>query len=148
MKRLLQSLLLLACLLTHTFAHPVAQGSIICDVSAGGVTLEARITNEEIFLVAANIRDTPPDSVDAARTMHGGYLLEKLHVFADERALTGAVTEMAAEADHSAVGFTRYTLHFALPAGASQQTCRQICRPRPTPCLPCDCRPRHRGCHG
>ena len=118
MKRLLLSLLLLACLLTRAFAHPVSQGSIVCDVSAGGVTLEARITNEEIFLVAANMRGTPPDSVDAARTMHGGYLLEKMHVFADDRALAGVVTEMAAEADRSAVGFTRYVLHFALPAGA------------------------------
>ncbi len=115
---MIKFLLLLACLLTRAWAHPVAQGSIVCDVSAGGVRVEARITNEEIFLVAANMRDTPPDSVDAARTMHGDYLLDKLHVFADERALAGAVTEMAAEADRSAVGFTRYVLHFALPAGA------------------------------
>ncbi len=114
------SLLFAVCLLVRGVAHPVAQGSLVCDVSAGGVTVEARVANEAIFLVAANTRETPPDSVDAAREMFGGYLLEKLRVSVDGHALAGAVTGVAPELDRSAVGFTRYSLRFAASPGATR----------------------------
>ncbi len=113
MKRLLFSLLLIIGLFADTHAHPVAQGSLVCDVAAGGVIVEARVANEAIFLVAANTRETPPDSVDAAREMFGGYLLEKMRVFTDGGALSGVVTGIVPEVDRSAVGFTRYSLRFS-----------------------------------
>lgn len=111
----MRSLFFLLLLILPALAHPVAQGSLDLDITAGEVRAVARISNEQVFVQAANAQPEP-ENIQAAWRAHGDYLLAKMQVEADGQKLTGTVENVTIPTDHSVRGFTAYTLRFPLAA--------------------------------
>ncbi len=104
---------LLLLLLTLTAAaHPVAQGSMEMTLHPDHLSINARISNEAVFLATAHAAATPPDAFAA----HSDYLLRHLTLTADGTPLPGRVEKITPPEDRSAKGFTRYQLRFDFTA--------------------------------
>ncbi len=94
-------------------AHPVAQGAMRVGVEAGRVTVEARVSTEEVFVAStfAPSNDPNPASLDAVWNAHGPYLLGHLRVFADDRLLTGRLLAVQPPAPGSVPGSTEHVVY-------------------------------------
>src|SRR5947208_1792310 len=71
-------------------AHPVAQGSMSIQISSNKIVVQARVSMEEVFVQSA--LSAAKDSrltIDELCRLHGDYLLLHLHLFADDKPLTG-----------------------------------------------------------
>jgi hydrogenase/urease accessory protein HupE len=119
MKHLLTSLLLSLVLAASLAAHPVAQGNFEITVDPAGVTIHARVANEQVFVAEAFGNEQASDA-DGMWTRHGGYLLQRLKVEADGRALAGSVLKVHPPEDRTGEGRTSYDLRFALAEPGAQ----------------------------
>src|SRR4030095_1407681 len=83
--------LLFAC--TRLNAHPVAQGSMSIQIFSDKIVVQARVSMEEVFVQSALWAEAKDSrlTTDELCRRHGDYLLRHLHVFADEKPLTGLV---------------------------------------------------------
>ena len=74
-------------------AHPVAQGSMSVQIFSSKIVVQARVSMEEVFVESALSADTKDSKLttDELCRRHGDYLLRRLHVFADDKPLTGLV---------------------------------------------------------
>src|ERR1043165_3735063 len=80
-------------------AHPVAQGSMSIQISSNKIVVQTRVSMEEVFVQSA--LSTAKDSkltIDELCRRHGGYLLLHLHLFADDKPLTGVVRSVTSPA--------------------------------------------------
>ena len=101
-------------------AHPVAQGAMRVGIEAGKITVEARVSTEEVFVAStfAPSNDPNPASLNAVWNAHGPYLLNHLRVFADDRLLTGRLLAVQPPAEGSVPGSSEhvvYRFEYALP---------------------------------
>src|SRR5438309_103376 len=97
------------------FAHPISQGALDVELSAGNLHVRARVPVEEIFL--AGHAATPAE----AWKEHGQYFLQHFQISADGRGLTGKVTGVTeVDAEHVV-----YDFDYALPAMPTQLSLRQ-----------------------
>jgi hydrogenase/urease accessory protein HupE len=82
--------------LRTTESHPVAQGSMEIAFSPEKVHVHARVSMEEVFVQNALATGTNDAKVEVGELCrrHGDYLLQHLHLFADEQRLTGRVVQV------------------------------------------------------
>ena len=94
-------------------AHPVAQGAMRVGIEAGKITVEARVSTEEVFVAStfAPSNDANPASLDAVWNAHGPYLLSHLRVFADDRLLTGRLLAVQPPGEGSVPGSTEHVIY-------------------------------------
>jgi hypothetical protein len=79
-------------------AHPVAQGSMEIKIGPDIIRVQARVSMEEVFVqnaLSSGATDARVEISELCRR-HGDYLLQHLHVFADNQCLTGVVTRVTA----------------------------------------------------
>jgi hydrogenase/urease accessory protein HupE len=73
-------------------AHPVAQGAMTIQILSDRIRLEARASMEEVFVQNANSETKDAGlAVDELCRRHGDYLLQHVHVFADDQSLAGRI---------------------------------------------------------
>ncbi len=115
MKTTVRHWLCVACFLLlaiTAFAHPVAQGSMEFTVKSDHLVIDARVSNEAVFVATAHSTEEPPGDFAATCTAHGRYLLGHLTFVADGIPLTGRVETVTIPEDRSAKGFARYALRY------------------------------------
>jgi hypothetical protein len=84
------AVLLFAC--ARVSAHPVAQGSMSIQISSNKIVVQARVSMEEVFVQSAlSAAKDSKLTIDELCRRHGDYLLLHLHLFADDKPLTGFV---------------------------------------------------------
>jgi hydrogenase/urease accessory protein HupE len=98
-------------------AHPIAQGAIDVALSHDKITLETRVSSEEIF-VANTFGGSPASSLDVAFERHADYLLQHLRLFADERQLAGRLVNFTPPRAGSSSARAVYVLDFSLATPA------------------------------
>src|SRR6266704_2026391 len=83
-------------------AHPVAQGAMKIDVAPDKIRVVARVSSEEAFVALALGKTTEATTLHDVWQRHGSYLLHHIHVFADDRPLTGHLANLTPPAAGSA----------------------------------------------
>ncbi len=115
--------LLLFCLASEVGAHPLSQGSLHLTVRPDSVTMDVRVTQEEVAVT--NSATTPGGDLPgpwAAQSLsqyeqHAAYLASHLHVLADGVALPGGVGSVNPPDDPSAgTSFATYQLVYPFPS--------------------------------
>jgi hydrogenase/urease accessory protein HupE len=94
-------------------AHPVSQGALEVVVFAERVSVTARVSMEEVLVVAAYAGRKDLTALEVVR-QHGDYLIAHLRVAADGRPLDGRVVKVPAEADGRPV----YEIEYRIAGGA------------------------------
>src|ERR1043166_8000152 len=99
----------------HIDAHPVAQGSMSIEVLSDKIVVQVRASMEEVFVQNALSTDTKETNLtpDELCRRHGDYLLLHLHVFADDKLLSGRVANVTAP-QGSGVQRAVYDFHYNL----------------------------------
>ena len=131
----LLAVLALACMAlffpARTLAHPVALGAIEVVIHPDRITLQAKVSVEEVCVSnALRVNDQQvygAQQLLAAYGRHGEYLLKHLRLHADGRELSGRVVKIAppgggaADLDPLEVqkNFAVYRFEYALPAGGA-----------------------------
>ena len=115
---LLRLIFLFVATATPALAHPVAQGAMDIIVGEDGVSIHARVANEQVFVAEAlGNAAAPPGNLHDLWLRHGDYLLEHVRVTSDEQPLAGRVVKVVPPEKATADGRTIYDLRFDLPAG-------------------------------
>jgi hypothetical protein len=78
-------------------AHPVAQGALDIQIEPQSIRVQARVSNEEIFVANAFHSNEAPEvkTLPEVWARHGQYLLKHLRVSANQKALSGKMLEVA-----------------------------------------------------
>ena len=94
-------------------AHPVAQGAMRVVVAPGKITVEARVSTEEVFVAStfAPASGDNPASLDAVWNAHGAYLLGHLRVAADGQPITGHVVAVQPPSASSTPGANEHVIY-------------------------------------
>jgi hypothetical protein len=98
-------------------AHPVAQGAMEIDVAPNNIKVVARVSSEEAFVAQALGKATEATTLDDVWLRHGTYLLNHIHVVADDRSLTGRLVNITPPAGRAASDHITYDLLFELAPG-------------------------------
>ena len=107
--------LLFACVRLN--AHPVAQGSMSIQILSNKIVVQARVSMEEVFVqnaLSADAKDSKLTADELCRR-HGDYLLRHLHVFADDKPLTGLVRSVTSPREPGPQR-AQYDFEYELPA--------------------------------
>ena len=94
-------------------AHPVAQGAMKVVVEPGKITVEARVSTEEVFVAStfAPASGDNPASLDAVWNAHGEYLLTHLRVLANDKPITGHIIQVQPPSNSSTPGATEHVIY-------------------------------------
>ncbi|HYR21512.1 MAG TPA: HupE/UreJ family protein [Chthoniobacterales bacterium] len=95
-------------------AHPVAQGAMKIEVAPDKIKVVARVSSEEAFVALALGKTTEATTLHEVWQRHGDYLLHHIHVFADDRPLTGHLGNVTPPAGSAASDNITYELLFEL----------------------------------
>lgn len=105
-------------------AHPVAQGAMKVIVTPGKIVVEVRVSTEEVFVASAFAPgiDRNASSLDAVWTAHGGYLLEHVHLSADDQPVSGHVVGVQPPSASSTPGSNEHVIYQLEYSVANAQT--------------------------
>ena len=95
-------------------AHPVAQGSMEIEIAPNSIKVVARVSSEEAFVAQALGKTTEAKTLHDVWQRHGDYLLNHIHVLADDRSLTGHLGSVTPPAGSSVSDPITYDLLFEL----------------------------------
>jgi hydrogenase/urease accessory protein HupE len=111
----------LALLSTSTaLAHPVAQGQLIMERQAQNLTVDVRVSDEQILVASPRI-SPQADRLEELWADHGRYLLERLQLHADAQRLAGTL----ASVQRSNGNFVEFRLRYTVPEQARELRVKQ-----------------------
>lgn len=101
--------------LSTTDAHPVAQGSVDLEIAKDLVTVNFRISNEQVF-VAESIGPNakPANSLEELWERHAAYVSDHIVLLANDVTIPGKLLGITAPQDRSVKGFVSYSFQFAV----------------------------------
>jgi hypothetical protein len=105
---------------TTALAHPVAQGQLVVERQAQNLTLDVRVSDEQILVASPHI-SPQADSLDELWADHGRYLLERLQLHADAQRLIGKL----ASVQRSNGNFVVFRLQYTVPGEARELRMKQ-----------------------